>query len=166
MGMAALSRSDEERALAIHRKSIILEMFGDPPIIFSRSMTARLRSMIREKKSPVEIQDELWGTASASASRELVSDMKLRGRFQRIRAQGGVTGVSTNCGMSSGSVPQSSYDALIGIARWIKLFRDLDDTFVECLSADDVLKAKRENKMAVMMNLHNAAQLGDALHNI
>lgn len=164
--MFTLSKQEEERAEIIHRKSIICEMFGDAPIVFSDGMRKKLHDMLLDKRSILDIQDELWSVASSTMSHELITDESFREQFKRIRASGGVTAVSTNCGMSSGSAPTSNYDALIGLARWLNLFQKLQDTFVGCLSSADILKAKSEGKMAIIMNLHNAAQLGDNLDNI
>ncbi len=75
-------------------------------------------------------------------------------------AQSGYTGIQTS--LSDRDFAAAAND----LAQWHRRFQQYPDKFIHCAKADDIERAKREQKLAVILGFQNATMIGNDLGNL
>jgi len=157
-----LSEEEKERALRLHRECIVFDSLGGLPTVFSDRMLRRLDELVEGRRPAWEVINEL----DELGFEELVKNPEHRRRVWDTIQKAGVTGASITVGAFSGPAPFTFEGAIRDLARWIHLFDVLDGMFVKVLGAEDIRRAKREGKFAVLLNLQNTTHINGDLDNL
>lgn len=72
--------------------------------------------------------------------------------------RGGITGVSATCGLWEGF-----RDSIANVVQWKKWFEEHSDLILQATSVDDIRRAKREGKTAVLLSWQNTSGIEDKL---
>ncbi|CAG0986422.1 membrane dipeptidase [Rhizobiaceae bacterium] len=88
------------------------------------------------------------GLIISNWSREVFEDMQ----------RGGITAANCTC-----SVWENNRDTMIFIARWRRWFREHEDLIRPVRTADDIRKAKEENRVGIILGWQNTAGFEDRL---
>ena len=107
----------------------------------------------------------LWTESLSSHHAGDGGDLIERTRSMDVRAindtrASGTTAINVTLGYVSG--PEEPYEYTIeDIADWDSIIRDQRADLVKIWSAEDILAAKRENKIGIIFGFQNAASVGD-----
>ena len=107
----------------------------------------------------------LWAESLSSHHAGDGGDLIERTRSMDVRAindtrASGTTAINVTLGYVSG--PEEPYEYTIeDIADWNSIIRDQRADLVKIRSAEDILAAKRENKIGIIFGFQNAASVGD-----
>lgn len=77
--------------------------------------------------------------------------------FEEWRA-GGITGVSATCGLW-----ENFRDSIFNVIRWKGLFEQNSDLIVQAYGTEDIRRAKRDGKTAVVLSWQNTSGIEDRL---
>lgn len=72
--------------------------------------------------------------------------------------RGGITGVSATCGLWEGF-----RESIANVVQWKKWFEEHSDLILQATSVDDIRRAKREGKTAVLLSWQNTSGIEDKL---
>lgn len=72
--------------------------------------------------------------------------------------KGGITGVSCTCGLW-----ENFRDSIARVVEWNKWFEENSDLIIQATTTEDIRRAKRENKTAVVLNWQNTSGIEDQL---
>lgn len=72
--------------------------------------------------------------------------------------RGGITGVSATCGLWEGF-----RESIANVVQWKKWFEEHGDLILQATSVDDIRRAKREGKTAVLLSWQNTSGIEDKL---
>ena len=107
----------------------------------------------------------LWAESLSSQHEGGGGDLIRRMRSMDARAindthASGTTAINVTLGYVSG--PEAPYEYTIkDIAEWDSIIREQRADLVKIWSAEDILAAKRENKIGIIFGFQNAASVGD-----
>src|SRR5690625_2961156 len=91
------------------------------------------------------------GLVIGNWSRKLFEDMRV----------GGLTAANCTC-----SIWEGLEDTVKNIAYWKRLFRENSDLILQVYTAQDIYRAKSENKVGVILGWQNTSGLGDSIDSI
>lgn len=72
--------------------------------------------------------------------------------------RGGITGVSATCGLWEGF-----RESIANVVQWKKWFEEHSDLILQATSVDDIRRAKREGRTAVLLSWQNTSGIEDKL---
>jgi membrane dipeptidase len=153
--MFNLSSQQQERAKRLHEESIVVDTLAGGPVVFSQAMLRKLDELVKENTSTPAILDEM----DRMATQELL-ESKLK-EYKGWWDESGVDVVSATLG-AFGETPFTYENALRDIALWTRKFDSLD-WLVKATSIEDIERAKREGKRAVILNFQNTSHIGTDL---
>lgn len=105
--------------------------------------------------SPAQAQDAAQGKPVSDDSARMIDARSLKEAHAS-----GLTAVNITIGYVAG--PMEPFEHSVrDIAKWDVLLRNYPNDLLQVLTADDILRAKKEGKMGVIYGFQNAAQIGD-----
>jgi membrane dipeptidase len=161
--MLKLSKREEERALEIHQKSIVIDSLAPRggPLIYSPEIIQHLKEGLQIGKSSWALRKEVLEIMM----RYLAEHPKFRDEYLGLIRTSGVTATSETI-TALGEIPHRFENAIKGLSLTTQKLDALPDYMIKATRAEDIKKAKSENKYAVLMNLQNASVIGDDVNNI
>jgi len=112
----------------------------------------------------------LWANGAASADADIATAVIARTRSLDRRAiddthASGTTAINVTLGYVAG--PNDPYEYTIDeIAYWNAQIRKYSNDMIEVWSADDILRAKHEEKIGIIFGFQNAASVGEKLERV
>jgi len=147
------SKQEEEKGFDLHRKSIVFDSLSPrDPTILTTVTEAEIDKMLDAGKTFPEIQGRIFG--HPSVQRDLIRDTEAREKYAGVWNLSGVTAINR-------SLPNDSLQSAIsGISYETHKLESLRDIVVKAICAEDVRRAKRDGKHAIMWNLQNTLPFG------
>lgn len=155
MFLLKLSQGEEERAQALHEKLMVFDSMGGTPDVFTDKMLKRLDKLIEQKTPSWRVGEEMKKIGIS----EMAKNPEYRKIFCERLRKSGVTAVSTTVGALSGPIPFTYENALVDIARTEQQFDIMEDVLMKATKAEHVRKAKRDGKVALMINFQNTTHI-------
>ncbi len=153
--MVTLSAEQERRAKRLHEESIVIDTLSGGPTIFPQRIREQVRAMLAAGRTAIDVLAEIDG----SLVREIATDGAAREQYLDAWIAAGVTCVSATQG-GFGSPPFGYEAELHAIAHTTRLIDALPEHLVKATHADDVRRAKREGRRAVVLNFQNTTHFG------
>lgn len=157
----SLTKDQEEHAIDLHRKFIIIDSLNPGPVVWSRRIIERVSDLAMSGfKGYILEEVENMGL------KELVEDAKTREDYIRDIKTSGVTAVNSTVDGVWKSSWWTFEAAIQGLSRMDFKIDKLREILVRATRADDIRKAKANGKMAVIYGFQNTNQIGEDLENI
>jgi microsomal dipeptidase-like Zn-dependent dipeptidase len=150
-----------EKVRRIHRDSIIIDSMGWGPNIFSKKMIEEIDRLLSKGASG----NRVWDQLARMKSQQLVEDASYREKYVAELRAGGVTAVNHTIS-PFGEQPWTFQSAVRCTSEIISLFDLLPQVFRKVTKADDIRKAKDQQRLGVIMNFQNTEQFGRDLENL
>jgi membrane dipeptidase len=157
--LLGISEDELEEGLSLHRESIIVDnaKMGVEP--WSSQQIAKLEELVAQGKDYDHIYEEIWRQRLSEMSQTShPTHMKY---VEQVR-KSGVTSVSLTQHTDSMNASLKSIARLRGAAP----FDVMSDILIRFNRVDDIYKAKKENKLAVMLDFQNTISLGMNVNNL
>lgn len=152
----SLTPAQEERALRLHRESIIIDMLFQGPV----GAAAYTVEMVRQLQDEYEKHRNAWRamlTAMAMPPR-----MAARGEFPMFREWWEISGIT--CG--NRQLDMTSFPEAVASLAVATLQFDRLPWLVKALTGDDIRRAKAEGKHAGLVTAQNTVAIGQDLDNL
>lgn len=157
-----LEASDEEirRGLDLHRKAFVCDSFGFLPGVHSRSECEKVIGMAKKGAT----YDELLPIGEQLCSRNMANEPETRKKFLDAIKNSGV-----NCTVHTMGSEMDLEHSMQRMALNQYKFDNMRDILYKALSPDDVEKARKENKIAVICStncapVHGGISTGPQAH--
>jgi membrane dipeptidase len=158
-------KTENKRAIELHRKSIIIDtMYPDPRGVIPSAIFEELYSTEIQRK----VAEMCQGGSSFQSvfnllEQEVITDRNTHKSFIKALKKSGITAGSVTQGGIFGD-PHFTYEGTVtDISGWIRRFNKLDAVYLKVNRADDIRAAKKEGKVAIIMNFQNSTQIGNNL---
>lgn len=157
-----LSKDEEERALALFKKSITFDAQCQHCQVYSSSILKRMNELIKEGMPSGRIMDEL------EKMRDINPDKEARDMYAAAWKATGITGQSpTVSSKLPGEIGQPTWAGSVhAIQKWMVRFQTYKDVIVQATTAEDIRKAKTEGKVANMFKFQNTTPISEDLNNL
>jgi len=147
----------DERAAQLHREAIVIDtmsLLG--PDVYTKEMLAWLDEAVA-RSAPT------WQVAlhMQEMQHRALLDGELPGYWEGWE-EAGVDVASVTLG-AFGEKPFTYDNAIADLAQMTETFDRLPDRLVKILTADDIVRAKRDRRRGVILNFQNTAHFGDDL---
>jgi len=152
-----VSDAQIKHARELHKDSIVVDNAKMGVEVWSEAQVEKLNEMMDRGRPYCEIEDTI---RNMRLEEMLDPDSDTRRIYAAQIQKSGVT--CTSLTQSSDTMEGS----LRSLSRMHRLFENLEDIILFCSHAGDILKAKREGKIAVMLDFQNTLSIGMDLDNI
>jgi membrane dipeptidase len=150
-----VSKEEIEKGLELHKKSIIIDSMAQDPFILSENMTKKIDDMLDIGKSVNDIRAILENMQRL----EFLKNDKIRDEYIQAWNNSGVTCISQT--VNNNLQGRGSFEGTIkNMSSSMIKFDLLKEVFIKGLSVEDIRRAKKEGKHAVIWNFQNTLMLG------
>ena len=166
--MIRLDKSEEERALELHKKAIVIDtMYPDPKGVLPSGVFEEIYSMEIQKK----ITEMCQGGSSFQSiftllEKEIITDLKTNESFMKAIKKSGITAGSVTQGGIFGDPHFTHEGSIRDISDWVGRFDRLEEVYKKVTMAEDIRTAKGEGKVGIIMNFQNSTQIGNDLEKL
>ena len=158
-GIIELSPSEEERARELHERSVVIDTLQTGPAVWNDRVFELYRKMI-ESGLPAWMVSERTRRLILEM---LAGDGETRRRYVEDLRRSGVTAVNYTVGHRWKEVSKSFRGAARSFADLIYTIDLFPEALTRAARADDIVRAKREGKMAIIPGFQDTAHLEDNL---
>jgi len=155
----SLSGSEEERAEGLHERSIIIDTLQMGPAVWNANIFKLAKTLV-EGGQPGWLVNESVGEL---VLKELVENPETRRRYVRDVKRSGVTAVNYTVGHSWKGVSKSFRGAVKSFADLTYRIDSLPEVLMKATRAEDIRRAKREGRLAIIPGFQDTAHLEDNL---
>jgi len=150
-----VNKEEIEKGLELHNKSIIIDSMAQDPFILSENMIKKIDDMLDAGKSVNDIRAILENMQRL----EFLKNDKIRDEYIQTWNISGVTCISQT--VNNNLQGRGSFEGTIkNMASSMIKFDLLKEVFIKGLSVEDIRRAKKEGKHAVIWNFQNTLMLG------
>lgn len=160
-----LDKEEKERALELHRKSIIVDtMYPDPRGVMPSGVFEEVYSIeIRKKVAEMCQGGSSFQSIFKLLEREVITDPKTHESFIKAIKKSGITVGSVTQGGVFGD-PYFTYEgAIADISGWVRRFDRLEEVYVKVNRAENIRTAQKEGKVGIILNFQNSTPIGNDL---
>lgn len=144
-----VSKDDIERGLELHRRSIVIDsLVPHGAWMFNERMLQKTEEMLEAGKPGSKIEEEIKNMEDV----EVVSDQYMREAYAEVWRTSGVTCISETV---ANHFTFDMYDAYKRLSHSEYKLSVLKDLLIKATCAEDIRRAKREGKNAIMWNCQN-----------
>jgi membrane dipeptidase len=158
------SRDALEQARRIHAEHVVVDSLA-PTFTCEMALTPFMVELARRLQSEGKTRAAIRIALAEALVEETASDPAARAAYLDYWQRSGVTAASSTA-YNSGPPSRAWDDALAEIGRGNRLIQSLGGEVVIAGSSDDVRRAHREGRRAVIYNLQNAEPIGDDLDRV
>jgi len=161
--MLDLTQEQEQKAAELHQSSIVVDSLLSWPFCMSRESADRLNQMESDGAEIIDLiyaSNDSW---SDPAERRLL-DGELPELWE-FWDKSGITAASHTIGVFGPDGAWSFGQAIRDCAKWQRRF-DAVDKFQKVTKAADILAAKENGSLGIILNFQNAVCIGDKLDNV
>lgn len=152
-----VSKDEVDRGLELHSRSIVIDsLVPHGAWMFNESMLKKTEEMLEAGKPGSEIDEAIKDIEDV----EVVSDPETREAYAEVWRTSGVTCISETV---ANHFTCDLYDAYKRLSHSEYKINNLKDLLVKATCAEDIRRAKREGKHAIMWNCQNTHGLAGGL---
>ena len=157
--LISLSSSEEERAKELHERSIIIDTLQRGPAVWNPNIFKLMKTLTKGGQ-PRWLVNESVGELEL---KELVENPETRRRYVEDVKRSGVTAVNYTVGTRWRGVSRSFRGAVRSFADLTFRIESLREVLVKAVCAEDIRRAKRDGKLAIIPGFQDTAHLEDNL---
>jgi membrane dipeptidase len=153
-----------ERARRLHRDHIVIDSMS-PNFVSEWVLTPPMVELAKELQSQGRKRSFIWGVLAEYLIEHCASDPETRAAYLAYWKRAGVTAISNT--LYGSGAPDDAWNLLMTrFGRAGRLVQALGGEVLQVNSAEDVERAHREGKQAVIYNTQNAEPIGDKLERV
>lgn len=159
-----ISKDIYEHALALHEKSVVVDNAKEFVQVWSEAQVTKMNQMFDSGYSFGEVNEALEKMRLTELT---TADSSTRAKFVEQIRKSGVT--CTSVSQNGGAVGASDVgfeESVKKISRMGLQFDKLREILLRATCVDDILNAKKERKLAVMLDFQNSMPIGMNLDNV
>jgi membrane dipeptidase len=149
-----ISKERVEHSLELHRKSIIIDQSkAGEPVVWSDAQVKKMNEMLEAGDTEVILNSGNKEIEKIRLAELLTPDSWTRRKYADLLKNSGVTCISKTCGVFS------IEDSMNSLAAMHLKFDKLRDILIHATCAEDIMRAKKEEKHAVILDFQNTTMI-------
>ena len=157
--LICLSSTEEERAEELYERSIIIDTLQSGPAVWNEKVFNLVKNLV-EGGNPAWLVNESVGEL---VIKELVENPETRRRYVDDVKHSGVTAVNYTVGHRWKGASKSFRGAVKSFADLTYRIDSLPEVLVKATRSDDIRKAKKDRRLAIIPGFQDTAHLEDNL---
>jgi membrane dipeptidase len=156
-----ISSDQVEHGYDLHKSSIVIDQSkAGEPTVWSEAQTDKMMELLDEGVDYVNLITGNEVIENIRLSELFTSDSWTRNKYSELLKNSGVTCISKTCGVFS------IEDSIKGLSTMHLKFDKMRDLLVHARCVEDIKRAKREGKHAVILDFQNTSMISEPPFNI